>query len=275
MNPPSRVPYTHYQVYGRSYTPLRSPSRFEPLTSRVDKIQAPVLALSAKSDDNSWLKYIIAGSVFATAFGNMFVMRSRLRSMSRWSAPTKKKTADWTHPSPSNMYEHAHVTKENLRGPNTPDGTHAAHEPWPMAGSGRFNRGQLSPQKRQQMFLDTYKAWKASGYNDDASKRPYFVPGSSIAESASFSSYLRTLKMREDSVPSPKEVKEAYRLIALELHPDSAANNKNINGKSSSSSSAGAEEDKKAQRDRAAFTEASNAAKALQLKLSDIEKKCV
>ena len=142
-----------------------------------------------------------------------------------------------------------------------------------MAGSSKFNRRQLSPQKRQQVFLDRYKAWKASGYSDDDSKRPYFVPGSSIAESASFSSYLRTLKMREDSVPSPKEVKEAYRLMALELHPDSAANNKNINGKSSSSS-AGAEEDKKAQRDRAAFTEASSAAKALQLKLSDIEKMC-
>ena len=216
-----------------------------------------MLAMSTKdaNGETSWVAYLIAASVLATAFGNMFVMKSRLKSISRWKAPSKQRTTDWRHPSPANWYENKHVKKEHLRGPNTPPGVHGAYEPYPEAGSKSFKTGD-NPIQRQKIFLKKFKKWKLSEYNDN-SLRPTFVPGSTIAENSSFASYLRTLNLPLDSMPSPKEVKEAYRLIALELHPDSSKS---------------VPDPEKAQSNRAAFTEASNAAKALQQKLTSIEK---
>lgn len=241
--------------------------RFERLRSRDSggtSRSSSIVAMSASNGKNgngetSWVAYVIAASVLATAFGNMFVMKSRLKSISRWKAPSKQqRTTDWRHPSPSNWYENSHVTKENLRGPNTPPGVHAAYEPYPEADSKAFKAGD-NPLQRQKIFLDRFKQWKLSEYSDD-SLRPHFVPGVTIAENSSFRSYLRTLNLPLESMPSPKEVKEAYRLIALELHPDSYK---------------GEIDPAKAQLNRAAFTEASNAAKALQQKLSVIEKRVV
>lgn len=220
-----------------------------------------VIALSKADGEKSWVAYVIAASVLATAFGNMFVMRSRLKSISRWKAPSKQRaTSGWEHPSPSNWYKNDHVRKENLRGPNTPPGVHAAYEPYPEAGSKAF-KNKDSPLQRQRLFLEKFKKWKASEY--DGALRPDFVPGSDFAENHLFRNHLRTLRLPLEVVPSPKEVKEAYRLIALELHPDS-----NNNGKEEVDPA-------KAQLNRATFTDASNAAKALHQKLSHIEKSIV
>ena len=171
-------------------------------------------------DDNSTMKYIIAGSVLATCVGNMFIMRSRLKSMSKWRAPTARKSDGWAHPSPSNMYENAHVTKENLRGPNTPaGGQHSAAEPFPPATSMRAKLKEMNPRMRDRFFLDKWATWKKSGFKDDA-LRPNFITGSTIADGRSFANYLRNLEMRTDTVPSVDEVKFAYRALARELHPD-------------------------------------------------------
>jgi hypothetical protein len=213
------------------------------------------VALSSNGEKESLLKYIIAGSVLATCVGNMFVMRSRLRSISKWRAPTSRKSDSWAHPSPSNMYENAHVTKENLRGPNTPNGQYAAAEPFPPANKMRAKVREMNPRQRDRYFLDRFAEWKKSNFRD-AALRPNFVPGSTVAEARSFTSYLRNLKMRTDTFPSIEEVKGAYRAIAVELHPDSNPDRS----------------DKNQETYTAALTRAKEAQEALITKLRFIEK---
>ena len=139
------------------------------------------------------------------------MMRSRLRSISKWRAPTSRKSEKWAHPSPSNMYENDHVTKENLRGPNTPHGQHAAAEPFPPATRMRAKLKEMNPRQRDSLFLEKYAAWRKSDFQD-ASLRPHFVPGSTIAEGRSFTNYLRNLKMQTDVFPSIDEVKTPTEL---------------------------------------------------------------
>jgi hypothetical protein len=144
--------------------------------------------MSNNREDDGYLKYILAASVFATAFGNIFVAR-RLKSIPK---------------APRGFYADKNKPKS---GPNRES------EKYKTTGSEREQQRhrEYHWQKEQQRIMR--EAYGHMGRRSKGGINTFSVPNSVAMN-------LRALEMSTDHIPTKDELSKAYRVIAMKYHPD-------------------------------------------------------
>jgi hypothetical protein len=248
-------------------------------------------------------QYFIGALIIGALIGNMFAAK-RLKSFefvkaSRYTTSYKPAAGPWQAPSPSNNYFNEHIDERNFKA-NVERGTGSPGGSAPYPPSGRFGaaaaaasykNSNLIRRESELAFIQQYRQWKMSGFpaSSTAAPRPVFTSHSSSSSRSSgidggtdaflasyiskdaWASYLSTLQLPAAQVPSRTEVKDAYRLLALRLHPDTAAGAGAGAGAGSvpSGRDKGGSKDKEKVREE--FSRATDAYRTLLAKLADLD----
>lgn len=188
-----------------------------------EHMKSSLPAADRKISDKS--SYVIAAIIIGGVLGNIFSVR-RLKSM-KFRTPGAPPSANepWQPPSPSNFYYNEHITEKN----------YAANIGKPFTSQESYMRGMGSHQSQinsaELTFMSVYRTWKESGYQSTATRPKFAALGDNLPHTnipalnskEEWLHYLSVLNLSEEFVPSRAEVKDAYRALALKLHPDTAS----------------------------------------------------
>lgn len=130
--------------------------------------------------ENEMLKYAIAAIAIGTCIGNMFVSR-RVKSFLNMKNPSRT------------------VKQQSHKSSQSTEGSSSNRYTYNSSRTSEHPGGERS-------WQDSFKTQK---YNRESYDIPSYLQPS-----------LKVLNLSSKTLPTKKEVKDAYRLIALEFHPD-------------------------------------------------------
>jgi len=180
------------------------------------------------------MKYGLAFVILGGLLGNMFITR-RFKTYKGIRTPgfdgkaSEAATKPFEHPSPRNHYKNDHISEKNYRA--------NAGRPFVPASVIMGGGLDVNNHKLELEFMKKYKAWHSDGYktksnNSISNNRPKFTVGNrsgnesriSIGSGVEWSSYLNTLKLSPEFVPTREEIRRAYKTFAFLNHPDTKSN---------------------------------------------------